>query len=153
MYALQAGIIILSVIALALLLNTISHAWVSSNITVRQKGLFVFPLCIVCGYLFAALVLALLRPELLLPEVLRTTTVAWMYLSGVVMLLVGIYYVAFATEVAVAHQLIVEHGHRWAHWFLPVRPHPSGFRFIAIILTVGGLFLCSNAHTLALSLL
>lgn len=142
---LQAPVILVSAAVMALLLNTISHAWTSPNLKLRQRCLFVFPLCIVNGYLFAALTLALLRMELLLPQALRTTVSAWMFLTGLVILLIGIYYAAFASEIAEIQETLKRHGTRWSHWFLPHHPHPNRFRVIAVVLLVGGLFLCSNS--------
>ncbi len=144
MSLLQTIIILGSAIFMALILNTISHAWAIKHMSVRQRSIYVFPLCVLNGYLFAALTLALLRPELLASASLRSTQHAWIFVSGIVMLLSGIYYSAFAPEISEAQQALADHGNRWSHWFLPRRPHPARFRQIGIFLIVGGMFLCSN---------
>lgn len=137
--------IILTAAAMAAGLTISSQIWTSRNLTLRQRCVCLFPLCILNAVVFAAFLLALLRPEFFGPHLIRSTVRSWAFLSGTVMVLLGVYYVAFADEVAAAHEDMVHHKHWWMALYLSRRPHRNIYRTRAVILLVGGMYLCSNS--------
>ncbi len=122
-----------------------SQIWTSAGLHVRQRCICIVPLCVVAGVSFAALIIAMLRPEFLEPGVFRATFRSWGYLIGIVMIILGVYYAAFADDVATSQEDMVRSKHWWTRLYLRRKPHPNIIRVRAIILIVGGSFLCANA--------